>query len=159
MSFGNHTSVWISLVGRYEKRVSKHEKKWLTQHNRGKFCFEIQRQINWITCTFQKNCGLGKNWINSEFTFIYNKTAGHHRHIFRPLFLLKIPFSRIKAFSRKNTTFYNFWLFSISDIFWFPQNNFNSATTKDTFLKFYHLIRILHQICNLYQFQKTQFWK
>ena len=37
------------------------------------------------------------------------KTAGHHRHLFRPLNLLKIPFTRMKAFSRKITIFSKFW--------------------------------------------------
>ena len=37
------------------------------------------------------------------------KKAGHHRHLFRPLNLLKIPFTRMKAFSRKITIFSKFW--------------------------------------------------
>ena len=37
-----------------------------------------------------------------------NKTAGHHRHIFSPLTLQKIPFRRMKACVEKNVSSANF---------------------------------------------------
>ena len=77
----------------------------------------------------------------------YNKTAGYHRHIFRPPILLMMPFKRMSAFFSEK--------FSFLKLFWFFQENRIIKVQKR-----YLLIRILQKFCHLYRsWKKVKFFK
>ena len=73
-----------------------------------------------------------------------NKTAADQKHVFWPLILLKIPFERIKAFSR--TTLF---LHILSDFSKFQ--NFLTFLKKDTTIKLEKILLRNHNIwCGFY---------
>ena len=59
------------------------------------------------------------NWSHNKVEDSNNKAVGHHRHIFRPLILLKMPFKRlIMFFFQKILSSSNFAIFPDWKTFW-----------------------------------------
>ena len=101
--------------------------------------FSVSTPAMWLTEHPQKSFPLTEPiillWFHSssaghdELNWLINKTAGHNRHDFRVLTLLKIPFRRLKVLSRKTVI-----VFSKFEIFMISTQNLQSRWKK-TFLK------------------------